>query len=313
MRIQTLSVVIGTSACNARCPFCVSRMTGPEPTGTGKPTGRARPTGTGKSRVNWHNFAKACRLAASGGVSTVLLTGKGEPTLCPDEIQEYLQALESRGFPLIELQTNGISLGRLAGGGKPAGRGLDAAQLRRWHQLGLNTLAISAVSDAVEANRRCYGPAYPELDRLADYLHDLGFTVRLCVMMQRGDVDSPTAVTRVVDFCRRHGIEQLTARSIRRPATSQDPLAKAYVDAHSLWPAQESEIRHWAANEGTKLMSLLHGATVYDVDGQNFCLSDCLTLGDNENDIRSLIFYSDGRLAYDWQYPGAVILGGSAD
>ena len=28
MRIQTISVVVGTRAGNARCPFCVSRMTG---------------------------------------------------------------------------------------------------------------------------------------------------------------------------------------------------------------------------------------------------------------------------------------------
>ncbi|MDO8598925.1 MAG: hypothetical protein Q7S02_02355, partial [bacterium] len=28
MKIQTFSIVVGTRACNARCPFCVSRMTG---------------------------------------------------------------------------------------------------------------------------------------------------------------------------------------------------------------------------------------------------------------------------------------------
>lgn len=27
MKIQTLSVVAGTEACNARCPFCVTGMT----------------------------------------------------------------------------------------------------------------------------------------------------------------------------------------------------------------------------------------------------------------------------------------------
>jgi len=27
MKIQTMSVVVGTSACNAKCPFCVSSTT----------------------------------------------------------------------------------------------------------------------------------------------------------------------------------------------------------------------------------------------------------------------------------------------
>ena len=26
MRIQTFSIVVGTKACNAKCPFCVSRI-----------------------------------------------------------------------------------------------------------------------------------------------------------------------------------------------------------------------------------------------------------------------------------------------
>ena len=47
--------------------------------------------------------------------------------------------------------------------------------------------------------------------------------------------------------------------------------------------------------------------------GQNICLSDCLTVDSREDDIRTLIFYGDGRLTYDWQYEGAVLLGGDLD
>ncbi len=57
-------------------------------------------------------------------------------------------------------------------------------------------------------------------------------------------------------------------------------------------------------------MSLMHGAKVYDVDGQNVCISDCLTVEPDSDSIRTLIFYSDGRVTYDWQHDGAVLLGG---
>jgi hypothetical protein len=55
----------------------------------------------------------------------------------------------------------------------------------------------------------------------------------------------------------------------------------------------------------------MHGAEVFDVDGQNVCMSDCLTNDASNGDIRTLIFYSNGRITYDWQYEGAVLLGGN--
>ncbi len=55
-------------------------------------------------------------------------------------------------------------------------------------------------------------------------------------------------------------------------------------------------------------MTLMHGAVGYDVGGQNVCLTDCLTLDASNEDIRQLIFFPDGRLGYDWQYEGAVLL-----
>jgi len=101
MKIQTFSIVAGTEACNAHCPFCVSKMTGH--------TGAAPTTGD----INFRNLRKAVQLAKLGGCTTVLITGKGEPTLCPDEIQTYLIEV-GREFPFIELQTNGLSIGRAA-------------------------------------------------------------------------------------------------------------------------------------------------------------------------------------------------------
>ncbi|MDO8425818.1 MAG: radical SAM protein [bacterium] len=306
MKIQTFSIVVGTRACNARCPFCVSHMTGfaelPK-----------------RGDVHAGNFMKACRLGQLAGTTTVLMTSKGEPTLYPTEIGEYLQLLGEWQFPFIELQTNALDIGRLAAGDNAAvqARGLTRTTLQAWRGAGLNTIAISVVDVEPGPNRRVYLDGegeYPDLARTVGYLHETGFTVRLCVMMQQGAVCTSTDVERVIAFCKAHQVEQLTIRPIRKPERTSGLLLTTarYVETHGLDKEQITDVRDHVKKCGTRLLSLMHGAEVYDVDGQNVCLSDCLTVNQAEDgdNIRTLIFYSDGRLTYDWQHPGAVLLGG---
>lgn len=297
MEIQTFSIVVGTRACNAKCPFCVSKMTG---------FGELPKART----INERNFRKAALLAERAGTTTVLFTGKGEPTLYPDELSAYMRLLEERPFPLVELQTNALDIGRLARDGTCPGK-LTKAHLEDWRARGLDTVAISTVGVDVEPNRAVYHEDYPDLGTTIGYLHGFGYSVRLCVMMQAGTVDAPERLQRVIDFCREHTVEQLTVRSIRRPKSSESAGAAGYVDQYGLSEGQITAIAEWLDGAGTHLMTLMHGAKIYDVGGQNVCLADCLTVEATSDDIRTLIFYGDGRLTYDWQHEGAVLLGGN--
>lgn len=307
VQIQTFSIVVGTRACNAHCPFCVSHMTGFE----NLPT---------RGSIYLPNFDKACRLAQMNQTTTVLMTGKGEPTLYPEEIIEYLRLLQHWDFPLIELQTNALDIGWLAGDGAARdSKRLTRETLVTWHELGLNTIAISVVSERPEHNVEVYlGKSrhkdYPDLAKTIAFLQEIGFTVRLCVMMQRDYVDAPWRVSQLVEFCRRAQVDQLTIRPIRKTAapTQSDPTSQ-YVIQCGIDEQGIAAIRAWIEHNGTRLMSLMHGAAVYDIDGQNVCLSDCLTIDASNDDIRTLIVYSDGRLAHDWQYDGATILRGVSD
>jgi len=96
--VTTLSVLIGSRACNAKCPFCVSQMTPDCGIGIKEPV------------INWRNFDLSCRYAQKNDISTVMLTGKGEPTLFPNQITTVLSVLRGYDFPFKELQTNGIKL-----------------------------------------------------------------------------------------------------------------------------------------------------------------------------------------------------------
>ena len=296
MRIQAFSIVVGGKGCNARCPFCVSRMTGTEMV-----------SGIHDSSIICHrHLVKAVKFAKMGNVSTVLLTGKGEPTLYPYQLTSFIQAI-GREFPFIELQTNGLELGRLA---SARGSRLSLEKLGEWGRSGLNTIAISAVSLCSAENSQVYTESYPDLQKTVDYLHQYGFTVRICIMLRRGCIDRPEKLLDVIHQSKEWGIDQLTVRPLRIPNTSGDTSAERDVLANGLTEEEIVNVVEVVRREGTPLLKLMHGAQVYDFSGQNICLSDCLTdNGEGEEDVRTLILYPNGELRYDWQYRGAVLLG----
>lgn len=282
MKIQTMSIVVGTQSCNARCPFCVSKLTGiPD-----------LPT-----EVNWRNFRKACRLAQIGGATTVLLTGKGEPTLYPELIDDYLSNLRSE-FPFVELQTNGILIGNDR---------LDE-WLPLWYKRGLNTICLSAVHYERSVNQKIYGQDYPALEETVAFLHAFGFTVRLSIMMMKDGIDNQLDILHLIEFCRDNKVKQLTIRPLSYPknATSQEAqwAKENTIDDKFL----QKYVQEWLDKYATPVLRLAHGATVYDVKGQNICLANCLTTNKTDEDMRQIIFFPDGTISHSWQYSGAVLL-----
>jgi molybdenum cofactor biosynthesis enzyme MoaA len=290
MKIQTFTVIVGTTACNARCPYCVSRMT---------PS-----CGVGAAPIppNTRNFEVACRFARSSGVSTVLLTGKGEPTLFPAQISEYVTRSQAFGFPFIEMQTNGIRL---------AEDGRLEDDLRAWYRAGLTTVSVSIAHPDPDRNAEIFRPGRPyDPWALVEKLHRIGLAVRVNCTLVKGYVDRPAEVASLVDLCRERRVEQLTVREVTRPEESEDPEASGWVAEHGTEGLCE-EVRAELDRRGsgaTRLLELPHGGLVYDWRGQNLCLGNCLTGSTDPEDIRQLIFFPDGHLRYDWRYPGAIIL-----
>ncbi|MBW3022528.1 radical SAM protein [Candidatus Woesearchaeota archaeon] len=291
MKIQTLSIVAGSSACNARCPYCISKMTPLQGLTLKEP------------EVNWRNFRKACALAKQCGVTTAMITSKGEPTLFPDQITKYLEAMKEFEFPMIELQTNGILIAQNPEKYK--------AHLEKWYDRGLTTIAVSVVHWDSEKNRQIYLPhsqRYPELSELADYLHREKFSVRLSCIMADDYVCDSKGLEEFILFAKNNKIEQVTGRPVNKPGKSESSEAEKWATEHYLKDEQLEDIKGYLSKNGHQIMKLQHGATVYDIKGQNFCLTDSLTIEPESENLRQLIFFPDGHLRYDWQYPGAVLI-----
>ena len=174
----------------------------------------------------------------------------------------------------------------------------------------MTTVAISIVHFDPERNREVYLPhrsTYIDLPELIAELHDIGLSVRLACIMAGGFIDSAESIAELVAFGRRNGAEQLTVRPVNQPAEGRSEEAARWAAEHHLSGEHRREMGDYFERNGKALMKLIHGATVYDVGGQNVCLTDSLTI-EPSGDIRQLIFFLDGHLRYDWQYEGAILL-----
>jgi len=292
MKIQTFSILVGGSACNAQCPICISKTTVP-----------IKPMPPGK--INIRNFEIACRLARQSGCTTVMLTGKGEPTLYPSDIQFYMRSMATHcDFPFIELQTNGLLL-----------QDEDFQdELKIWYEWGLTTVAISIVHWANNKNNIFYCPdrSYPKIGITIDMLHDIGLSVRLNCTLLKGYIDNAGALATLVNMARVGGVEQLTIRNANYPHST--PFNKhgaevlSYIHKNRLSDIEMAAIKTWLYEKGDKLFEEEYGPNIFDLGGQNVYLTDCMTEDKGLDEIRNLIFHPDGHLYYRWDYEGAKLL-----
>lgn len=294
-KIQTLSLVAGTEACNARCPFCVSKMTPPQGM-----TLKEDP-------INWERFKIAAKLAKDGDTETAMITGKGEPTLFPVHITGYLEHLREREealrfrIPKKELQTNAVVFDRRKAQYDPL--------LEKWAGLELTTVAISIVHFEAERNREIYLPyskSYIDLESVLGTLHGLGLRTRLACVLVNGYIDSSDKLAQLIDFASRNRAEELTVRPVNKPDEAQGNVYE-WTAAHHLLQAQFDDIQGYLEKEGKLTRQFPFGATVYDVSGQNVCLTNSLTRDVDASYMRQLIFFPNGRIATDWT-EGAELL-----
>ncbi len=284
--VQTYTVVAGSLACNARCPYCIAKMT---------PT-----QGVEKKlpEVNWRNHDKGARIALGHGALTALITSKGEATLYPEQLTRFVQHLHE--FPQIELQTNGIKLME---------ESFDK-HLNEWYTFGMTTIAVSIAHYDSKKNKSIYQPHNDnllDLAKITNKLHDKGFSARLSCIMIRDYIDSIEELCNIIEFAKDNKVEQLTVTPARKPGKSESKEVADYVEAHMLPEKTICSMKNFLNSNGTKLRKLVHGAIVYDYKGQNICLNDCLTIDPEDKSIRQLIFFPDGHVRYDWQHPGAIL------
>ena len=280
----TYTIIAGSKACYNNCPICISKMTPDYGINCRLP------------EVNWKKFDEATIIALNHDAKNVLITGKGEPTIFPAQITKYLIKLYGKPFDKRELQTDGSLL---ANGGRLYDEFLDV-----WRELGLNTVAVSIYHYDKEKNREAFRPndnSFVDLQKLIEKNNSKDLNTRLSCVMLKNYIDSVEEVKKLIQFAKENNAYQLTLRSADRPKNSLDEEVAKYVDNNRLGGKKMQEIHDFLKKEGALCDKLPHGALVYEVDGQNVCMTTGLTYDSGEEKIRQLIFFPQGRLTTSWE------------
>jgi len=244
-------------------------------------------------------FNIACRIVDQmrEGLLTVLLTGQGEPLLFPQQITRYLDCINFR-LPKIELQTNGTLVEK------------NIENLKRWRACGLTLVCLSIAANDNDVSNGIMGinsGRYNHWSTVA-MLQEIGLGVRLNCTMTKVGIWRPEDAVSLIFRANNAGVNQVTFREVEMPNPCYSAKIGAWVGLQKPEGAAKT-LHHFLAMKGAvPLLELPHGGIVYDYKDQNVCVSNCLTGTTNPDNIRQIIFFPDGRIAYDWRYKGARLL-----
>jgi len=305
----TYTVVSGSMACPNNCPICISKMTPDYNIGTKEP------------RVDWNQFNKATQIAVNYNARYFLLTSKGEGTLFPAQITEFLHKVEGKPFDRRELQTEGYVIAR-------GGRLYDEF-LRIWRNHGLDLVAVSIYHYNNNKNYEIFRPKDNrpyDLQKLINQFHSHNLKVRLSCVMLKGYIDSVEEVSKLIDFSKQNGVFQLTLRKADKPQNPLDEKVAQYVDEHGVNDIEfNTNLANFLEENGTLCDILPHGALIYEVNGQNVGvttglspkfggkktreITDCLKNKPSDEELRQLIFIPPDMLTTSWEniYGGRIL------
>lgn len=273
LKAENLTISIPNKGCDKNCPYCVSRM-----------TGYFESSENDKYSYDIEkNIKKVKTVAIAAEVTSVLLTGKGEPMLAYDWVKKFLR--EFSDWPL-ELQTNGIFLSN----------NLEYVDDLSWY---LNVLAVSVDS---KGQFEKYLPLFNKCKNngiltritlnLTDLLKDLSFDF-------------------VLKYCIENKINQLTLRNIVCPENPKDEKTAQWIinnTKEKVYDKFLSDAILYSQEFGKKIRTLNHGVVITDIHGVAFSYSDyCIQERSNGNNIRSLIFQEDGHLYTSWNSRASIL------
>ena len=264
MKAANLTVTIPYAGCDKNCPYCVSQITGHVESNL---------------ELMKRNLVKVKTLCQAAGVTTVLLTSKGEPMLNIEDLLFFMRAFSD--WPL-ELQTNG----------KRLIKNLEA--LKIFAIEGLNTIAVSIDNEEDMIN---YPLIFIEAQKF-------GLTTRATINITTAFNDWD--IKRFVHWAQANNVDQVLLRNITVPNG-------APVSEVTCWIRRNTNQEHWdyLQNE-LKIIGIQPVATttfgykIYDIHGVGFVANDyCIQDAHNFEDIRSLIFQEDGHVYTSWMAAGS--------
>jgi len=131
--------------------------------------------------------------------------------------------------------------------------------------------------------------------------------------MIKGGIDNIEKAIEMIHFSNRIGFDQLKLYPVNRPFRTENVEMAKWIDSHIPDKNFLHELKNLLENKCAIIRKLVHGDTIYSwkdegmEKDQNVAFGSCLTECENENEIRQIIYCSDGHIRYSWQYNGAIL------
>lgn len=287
-KIFSVSIVVGSEACNANCLHCGGRSL----------RKNALPGNEGTTK----GLKSALALCSKYGGWAISLTGSGEPLCSPEAVTKTLEAiskLEDKGitFPFINMFTNGIDL-------------VNNPEIRNhylplWQKLGLTAVAISIHDVDYEKNRRAYNVPddfdFPRLEEMVKVVRDAGLAPRVTLLLHKGYCDNVDDYRRNLDVLKQMGVHMVTSWPLCNPDGSRNKYTPSRLNLF--------RIRFFLWNSCPRIFNQIWGGGVYNYHGLSARLTTYVSEHSPTNNyIRQLVLFQDGTVAYSWFQEGAFCL-----
>lgn len=278
MKANNLTISIPYRGCDRNCPYCVSKMTGYL---------------TAHEEAFSGNLEKVRTVADNCGITSLLVTGKGEPFLNTDTIDLLLDVFGDYPF---EIQTNGHQL--MTWFNEDPDSFLDRCRLTG----GINVFAVSL--DRLKSLQ-----TYRDMFRTLD---DAGAVIRVTMNASTWLKDAPFDT--FIQECLESQVRQFSIRKLTIPHFVDNKMSKDYqkttqwINDHADGTEYDRLIKEFMGGSYEKLRKLNFGATIFDVRGVSFTHFDyCIQDSNRGEDIRSLIYQEDGHLYTSWNSRASII------
>lgn len=321
MKIQSISVVIPTNRCINNCPFCVSKMHDNEYADITK----MNPN----SDDLLFKIKKRFKYAEKNGVTSLILTGTGEPLQNIRYMNIISHVLESMDhpFPNVEIQTTGVFLMNTKeySNGEYGKTEKTYSNVDILRKLGVNTISLS-VSNIFNTENNSNTIGIPEtlrfdLNELCEFIKEKGFNLRLSLNMTK-DYDNWTPKD-ILDKCKKLGADQITIRELYEGGknTKED----IWVRDNRMAVHKLALLNGYIAREGKDLYKLPFGATVYSIQGMSIAIdNNCMGKEQTkrhfepfrdefegkrktQTELKYVILRENGKLYCQWDDEGSLI------
>ena len=223
----------------------------------------------------YRNIKKVHKIATMSGVTSVSITGKGEPLVNFEDTRKVIK--EFSDFP-VEVQTNGIKISK------------NTELIDLLYMAGLDVLAISV--DNLEDVKG--------LEKAVERAHDFGLTVRFTFNVT--DIFPKNIhFQSFVEICKANKIDQFSFRRITSANYTEENKVHAWIKEHAENNMYDVLINQFKNGNYRMIRNLPYGAKLYDVENMSFTYFDyCIQDDNNDDDIRSLIYMENGHVYTSW-------------